>query len=270
MNGFHSPGLSYRVIRGRIAQLRTLVALLGVTFMLIAQSHATPITLAFDAIVGPPRQGVDGFVPPSLGVSLQPGDIISGRFTFEPIDAPPDSRETNVVESFPFEINIKSATLKSTQFGIAASNNIHVDVDCVLGDDSCATDYDSITFGCSFQGGDTVCTPNTIAPGDATNWASVISLYAETSALNGADVPSALAVWQQFVPRQGGITVSMDDATAHKFYGFSAQVTSFRQTPEPSAFASVVVTLLSLAVRQVFSLYRKVSQSGAARVFSSS
>src|SRR5262245_9170970 len=89
------------------------------------RASATPITLGFVAVVGPPRQGADGFVPPSLGVSLQPGDLVSGKFTFEPVDAPPESHKTSVVESFPFVVNIKSATLTSTQFGIVASDNLH-------------------------------------------------------------------------------------------------------------------------------------------------
>jgi hypothetical protein len=50
--------------------------------------HAAPVTLQFEAIVGPPRQGADGAVPPSWNISLQPGDTISGTFTFEPHDAP--------------------------------------------------------------------------------------------------------------------------------------------------------------------------------------
>ncbi len=223
--------------------------------MITSLSLATPITLAFDAIVGPPRQGVDGFLPPSLGVSLQPGDTVNGRFTFEPVDAPSSSRETNAVEAFPFAINIKSAMLVSMQFRIATSNNIHVAVDCI--NDSCLQDYDGIVFGCAFNGGGTVCAPNTISSTDPTIWASVISLQSNTSALDGADIPVDLASWQRFLP-DGGITVSMYDGVTHNFYGFIGTVTTFRQTPEPGAFTIMIVTLLSLAARQVFNSYCRV------------
>jgi hypothetical protein len=238
INRFKSTQVSLRIFGGRFARLGALVALVSVTCTMATQSYATPITLVFNAVVGPPWQGVDGFVPPSLSVSLQPGDSISGRFTFEPIDAPSSIHETKVTESFPFVINIKSASLASSQFYIKSRDNVHTDADTTTGDGS--LNFDSIEVGCSFSGGGTVCSPNSISPADPTIWASAVSPLGNVAILDGADIPSDPGIWNQFVPTQA-FSMTFYDPASKRYYGFIATVESFRAVPEPSTFFSFVL-----------------------------
>lgn len=247
MNGFYLLRASIRMATGHISHFAASFLMIGA---LATSSLATPITFAFDAVVGPPRQGVDGFVPPSPGVSLQPGDTVSGSFTFEPVSAPSGVFETKAVESFPFAINIKSQTLVSSHFSIDALDNVHAVGDS-MGDG--ILDYDSIVFGCSFNGGGTVCSPSSVSPSDSTIWASTIALHGDTSVLDGPDIPSNPATWRRPAPSSTMI-LSLDDEVHSKFYGFSADVISFRQVPEPSThrllLSLAAAVLLQRAVRR--------------------
>jgi hypothetical protein len=201
-------------------------ALLVVTtsFLSPSTSRATPIKLAFDAVVGPPRQGVEGFVPPSLGVSLAPGDTVSGSFTFEPVDVASNVNQTTVIEPLRFNIHIGFQTLTSSMYYIGVSDNSHPsDVD----------PYDGIEFGCSFPGGTAACAPNQVAPADPTYWASILNLYGSTTVLSGADIPSDPQTWQEF--NDNFMVVTFFDPVQSRYFGFQATPQGFRQIPEPNA-----------------------------------
>jgi hypothetical protein len=193
-------------------------------------SQAAPITLTFDAVVGPPRQGVEGRIPPDWGISLQQGDIISGKFTFEPVDAGSGVSETRIVQPFDFSIQIKSRTLTTSQYEVQVLNDS-------ISDDA-PDPADVIRVGCSYFGGGSACIPATVSPNDPIEWAFGIAMSGDSTVLDGADLPANPSVWQQ-MPAE--ILISLRDRNAGQFYGLLAAVESIRFVPEPISLSFVVV-----------------------------
>jgi hypothetical protein len=196
---------------------------------------AAPITFRFDAIVGPPRQGVDGRVPPNWGISLQEGDNVSGVFTFEPIDVAPNISETTIVQPFDFSIQIDSRILRTSKYDVQVSNDS-------VSDES-PEPTDEISLGCSYFGGGVTCDPANISPHDPREWAFGIATFGHSTLLDGADLPANPSVWQQM---SGEILVSIRDRNADQFYGFLATLTSIREIPEPNSswFFAIGTTFL--------------------------
>jgi hypothetical protein len=186
---------------------------------------AAPITVHFTAIVDRPRQGVSAPVPPSWNIDLQQGDTISGFFTLEPFDAPPNAYEVYRVEQSNLTLQIKSQTVITSQFHARATND-------VTGDDI-EIPYDSINVGCSFD----ECRPATVPHTSLLDWAVGIYAYGPTSVLDGPDIPANPNVWQQFDFNE--ILVSFSNRQ-NQFYGFLAKV-NFIAVPEPQTAVLVVL-----------------------------
>jgi hypothetical protein len=226
----------YATQRHVVWQLAISIGVFGAWCVANRNALATPITLAFDAIVGQLPQGADALVPPRLNVSLKPGDLVTGAFTFEPVDAPSNAFETTVVEPFQFVVNVKSQSLVSSQFGIDASNDVR---------SSDEDPYDSIILGCTFGGNGTVCAPRAISLIDPTLWTSTISLYGATSVLDGPDIPTNPHTWALLLP--GGLDATFFDPATTRYYGFTAAVQSFRAVPEPATITLVLIAGLVLS-----------------------
>jgi hypothetical protein len=215
---------TYATKRHVVWHLATFIAVFGVGCLENRTAIATPITLAFDAIVGPPRQGFDALVPPDWSISLLPGDKISGTFTFNPIDAPSNVHQTSAVESLPFKIQIKSKSLASSVYSIdVADNSNPIDSN---------GPYDNIMLACWIPGGGTVCAPSTVPSLEGLQWGATITLYGSPSVLDGADIPAGANTWKQLA-WDNTMLVSMIDFADLKSYGFLATVQSFRAVPEP-------------------------------------
>jgi hypothetical protein len=200
------------------AVLLCCAALLAIVSVLLLSSAslATPITLAFDAVVGPPQEGFDALVPPGLGISLEPGDVVSGRFTFLPVDAPSSALETNAVSHFPFIVNVKSAMLTATDFSVDVINDAH------------ATDMDPIDRIDSI----TVDATAVYAPNVA-RWSSSFNLVGAASVLDGPDIPADASLWSAFLPSESfGVTFS--ESATNRYFGFIATINNFRAVPEPT------------------------------------
>jgi hypothetical protein len=194
--------------------------------------HAAPVTLQFDAVVGPPRQGTIGALPPGWNTSLQQGDTVSGSFTFEPIDAPANSSKTDTVAPFGFSFQIKSRTLTTSQFSVEVGNDVFaIDADAP---------YDHISLGCTPSGFRVACIPANVAPEEEMKWAFSIALYGKASVLDGADVPGDPLTWQQFVGDNTMLVSYMDPALGWS-YGFLATVRNFRVVPEPNTCVSLAL-----------------------------
>jgi hypothetical protein len=228
------------------------IAAFAVLFSTAAPSHATPITLAFDAVVGPPRQGTNDFVPPDWGFSLHQGDMVSGTFTFDPIDVPSNVHQAPSVEQFEFTIHIKSRTLATSQYSIDVADNSNP-IDS-------GGPFDSILFGCSLLGGGTVCAPSAVPSTEPLQWAAIIALYGRPSILDGADIPAAANSWQQLA-LDNTMLVSMNDQTNFRFYGFSATIESFRAVPEPSALSLASIAIVPACVTARRRTRRKKSRA---------
>jgi hypothetical protein len=186
--------------------------------------------LQFEAVVGPPRQGVDARVPPNWNISLVEGDIVTGTFTFEPVDAPPNISETILVEPFDFSIHVKTRTLTTSQYDVQVLND-------AVSDDA-PQPADEIRLGCSYFGGGVTCDPANVSPNDPIEWAFGVAMSGDSDVLNGADLPANASVWQQL---SAEILVSLRDRNANRFYGFLATIESIQQAPEPISLCLLVV-----------------------------
>jgi hypothetical protein len=249
------------MIGGRCAQLCSFLALLTAWCTMAAQLQATPITLAFDAIVGPPRQGTNALLPPDWGVTLVQGDTISGELTFDPLDAPSNVHQTSVVEKFQLTVQIKTRTLTTSQYSIEVDDNSNpIDSN---------GPFDSILIKCSLPGGGTVCAPSVVQSTEPLQLAAIIALYAGPSVLDGADIPADVDTWQQFT-WDNTMLVSLNDQVNFRFYGFLATIQSFRGVPEPSARLELILGAVLLFInRRTLKSYFRVSSSGDHHVLSS-
>jgi hypothetical protein len=197
--------------------------------------QAAPVTMRFDATVGPPRQGVNGTLPPSWNTSLQQGDTVSGTFKFEPFDAASNSYTTALVQPFDFSIQIKSRTLTTSQYGIEVFNDVMAD--------DVPMPYDSIHFGCSFFGGGVVCAPPTTSADESIEWAFGIAAFGDSMLLDGADIPADPIVWQRFVS-DNTMLVTFNDSVEGFAYGFLATIDSMQAVPEPGMCLSFFVGII--------------------------
>lgn len=194
---------------------------------------SAPVTLSFDAVVEPPRQGAFGNVPPQWGI-LVTGDTISGTLTFDPLDVASSVATSTIVENHLLSVQIKNHSMLSSAFEIQSVNNWH-------GIDS--PDYDSIQFGCNL----TACNPATVQGTDGLLAAIEASLYGSTSVLDGADIPADLTQWQQL---SGEIIVDMQNNT--DYYGFLASITSFNlvAAPEPTSAALFAIVAMIFGMKR--------------------
>lgn len=215
--------------------LTALIGLFGAWAAANRNALATPIALSYDAIVGPPRQGFDALIPPDWNISLQPGEKITGTFTFDPLDVLSTVHETSSIEPLPFEIHIKSKTLASSVYRIAVADNSNpIDSD---------GPFDNITFGCTLPGGGTVCTSSAVASSEPLQWAATLTLYGNSSVLDGADIPPGTNTWQQLASYNVMLVSLIGTTTLHS-YGFLATIQSFQAVPEPTS----LVLLLPIVV----------------------
>ena len=218
---------------------------LFVTWLLLAVSlsttlaEAAPVTLQFEATVGPPRQGVLGTVPPDWNMSLQQGDAISGTFTFEPFDAASSVSATTLAQPFEFSLRIKTHTLTTAQYGIEVFNDR-------ISDDA-PDPTDIINTGCSFLGGGTECAPATVSPGDPVEWSFGIAMFGGATVLDGADIPSNPLTWQQLVSDNTTL-VSFRHPVTGWSYGFLATIDSIHDVPEPSSSVQIVLCAIIVFV----------------------
>jgi hypothetical protein len=208
-----------------------LVLLAAVLCVSRAILHAAPITLRFEATVGPPRQGFDGFLPPGWNISLQEGDTISGTFTFEPFDAAPNTSKTMLVQPFDFSFHIRDRTLTTSQYGIAVFNNSM--------SDEVPEPRDRISLGCSAGVNTPSCIPAIVAAPEPLDWTFLLNLEGDSSVLDGADIPADALVWQQLI-FSDSMGLTFIDNSAHRSYGFTATPTIFEAIPEPGNFLSLL------------------------------
>lgn len=240
MNGF-SRSLQSWLRRAARLHARLVTPVLVATLACLAAANvlsAAPVSLQFAALVGPPQQGDNGPLPPlppNWNTSLFPGDIISGTFTIEPLDAESNVNHTAEVQPFDFSIHINGRTLNTSQYGIEVYNN--------QTSDDAPEPADRVYMGCPLLLNQASCVPETVAPDDPIKWSFQLALLADSSALDGADIPTDPLVWQRF--KLGSIVVSFNDYDARRFYSFSATPKSFEAVPEPSTLILVLVSTLS-------------------------
>jgi hypothetical protein len=235
----------YRHLKPTCALVRRsfgLLATSSVTCLLSLSSaflYAAPVTLQFDAIVGPPRQGADAPLPPGWNISLQQGDSISGMFTFEPFDAASNISKTLLVQPFDFSIQIKNRTITTSQYGIEVFNDIF--------SDELGQQRDRISLGCSAGLSSPSCIPPTVSDTNPLNWTFFLGFEGNSSALDGADISSDPSAWRQLLyPESFGVTFT--DNMALRTYGFVASPATLEAMPEPISYVQLLIGTFFLVI----------------------
>jgi hypothetical protein len=233
--------------RTRLKRIRLMRALflIGLCCSSYATTSAAPVTLQFEATVGPPRQGFDGMVPPSWNVVLSQGDTISGTFEFEPLDVPATIARTALVEPHNFTVQIKSQQISTSQYGIEVDNDIFSDEQGFT---------DRILLGCSSNVAGAECMPSTVST-ESLAWSFQLSLSGNSMLLNGADVPADPSVWQQLIFDES-FGVTFLDNNAGRSYGFIASPQSIEAVPELYGCAHIIIGISILYCRIRFPYHR--------------
>jgi hypothetical protein len=201
--------------------------------------EAAPITMRFDAVVGPPRQGT---FPIELPFSFAEGDRITGSMTFEPLDVPSEIAQTNVIQVLPFRCHIATVTLESPAYQIRVEDNVVSDDGPIPGDE--------ILVQCLGRG--TPCITNPIQNAPQAEWSFSWMFRSDEQVLHGADIPENLETWNRFLPST--LLVSFQDRTTGRGAGFQATVNTFKTIPEPSTWNLIVFAVLCypFVIRCVF------------------
>jgi hypothetical protein len=210
------------LIGANAALLRTIPTVISFAVCLCAYcavSHAAPITLRFEAVVGPPRQGT---FPIQLPFSFAEGDRISGRFTFEPLDVPSEISQTSSNQGFPIRFEIDQVVLQSAHYEIHVEDNL-------VSDDG-PIPRDQILLQCLGSG--TPCVPEPIEQASHVQWSFSWTFSGHGGVLHGADIPGNVETWNQFLPNT--ILLSFQDRTTGRGTGFQAEVGNVAIVPEPS------------------------------------
>jgi hypothetical protein len=107
MNPFQVSKLFAPPTSGRPVRFLALLISALISSIVVSDLDATPVTMAFDAVVALPPTINGGYIPQGLDPPPQIGDAVSGSFTFEPYDAPSGASETaqDFVSSFVVRIN---------------------------------------------------------------------------------------------------------------------------------------------------------------------
>jgi len=236
MRGRRMPGVRGLAIEGVLVLMIATCASLSL--------KAAPVTFAFEAEV----IRVDEKLPADLPFSVETGDILTGRFTFEPVDAEPDilgtppnlvldgPSSTDTVQEFNFSITIDSTVVSTSSYALQARDN------------SPAIDApfftDNISLSCSSVGSNS-CQPGTVPDAENIIWFFRLSIGADGSSLAGADISADPEVWSQFA---GQISLTFQDKGIADVLSLSAQINNFTVVPEPSAqclFLPVIVALFA-------------------------
>jgi hypothetical protein len=240
MTDFYFDRKSSCALAKHYVRLLYAISVIGVVCASRATINAAPVTLAFEAIVGPPRQSFDGLVPPEWNILLEEGDTISGSFTFDPFDANSDITNTTRLQPFNFSIHIKNRTITTSQYGIEVLNNVF--------SDELGRHTDRISVGCSAGASTPSCIPMVLSTPSQLNWTFLLGLDGESSILDGADISSDPFTWRQLIyPESFGVTFV--DNIARQSFGFIASPITFEAVPEPiSCFEVIIGTLFLLIV----------------------
>jgi hypothetical protein len=182
-----------------------------------SRMQAAPVTLQFTAHVGGVLQTADGFLPPTWPSAIQQGSLVSGSFTFEPVDVASSVKRTDVESLFDFSITVGSRTLLTSRFGISVRDDDPTELDPEF--------VDSISVGRSTYLPDE-------SGGDPLGWASVRSFYGDAAVLNGADIPADPEPWRRLL-LDDSLSVFLIDPSVQGSYGFFATLQTLELIPEP-------------------------------------
>lgn len=191
--------------------------------------EAQPVTYKFDAAITSVASGV----PFDSGITFAVGDMISGRFTFEP-NTGVGGMNLDTVQPYAFVLEVDGTNLFSPTFEIRAVNNGSLD------DVPGVSEIDSLVVG---AGGLSSMNP-AVGINPATSGFRM-TLFGPATAFGGASIPGDIDVWNSFdIWRDISVTFRNANGGA---VGFQATVGSFQLVPEPTTlFYISFITILFL------------------------
>jgi hypothetical protein len=199
-------------------------------------AFAGPITFRFDATV----KTVLSSNPIDLPFSIQPSDVISGRFTFDPGTAVSiGDNAVEGVQSLGLTFTIDGVAFGSTTYRIQAFNNTPISDDVIEGP------IDTVNIQCSSIAG-YACSPTFIEmPGvDPFTIGVRLSLLGPISILDLAHISADPAKWNSF-QFERHLRLTFNDLNDGSML-VGAQVGEFLAVPEPSDALLVLVAVVCL------------------------
>src|SRR5688572_4804849 len=106
------PLILVRARRFQVWGCLALAVLVAVLYVTSCTSHAAPVTFRFEAEITDVAAGI----PFELPLSFAEGDVVHGRFSFEPQVAPAGSHRLESLQSLRFELNINGKVLGSDTY----------------------------------------------------------------------------------------------------------------------------------------------------------
>lgn len=214
-------------MRVRILSRTGVLAVLA--YAVLASSHSTtnaaPVTLGFEAEV----IDVDVLAPADLPFTVENGDVLTGRFTFEPVDADPGGgmTSTDTVQEFTFSVVIDSTVVSTSTYALQVRDNSGAD-------DDPTSFSDHIDLGCASNLLSS-CEPGTVTGADSSiTWGFILPLTADDSVLDGADISADPNVWNQFTgPFTGFISIGFSEQGGSGVLRINAHIGIFTVVPEP-------------------------------------
>jgi hypothetical protein len=190
--------------------------------------QAAPITFRFDAeIINVPVGN-----PFDLPLTYQVGDVIHGRFTFEPALALPIGDNAIAADqNFALEFEINGTLVSSSGFRIEVFN------DTAFTDSEFPEQIDVMSIGCN----EASCIPNLLSlpEGEPFRVRSRMQLVGSSSILSTPEISADPATWNLFTLERR-LILGFDDIGPGSM-GLDAIVGPIVLVPEPSSLVHVVV-----------------------------
>lgn len=199
---------------------------------------AEPVTLRFDAEIGPRRPDSE---PIELPFSFAEGDKLIGKFRFDPVDVPPETQAIEAAQPYEIEFTIDGFTFGTTGYLIAVGDD-------VVGDDI-PVSFDDIRVRCSVGGPD-VCGERLLAGPGSPEFFFSFRISGDVGVLEGADIPGDAAVWNNF-DNQTSLSLAFQDQTTKEIDGLRAFNLTFTNVPEPATVWLLVLPLTLLLLRDI-------------------
>lgn len=193
--------------------------------------QAAPITFTFEATINSVYVGI----PFNLGIDYQVGDVVAGKFAFDPLEGD-GSTAVRVLQPHDFLLNVNGAVFATPSFEIESVNDA-----LLIAEYSPASVVDILAAG---GAGLSAANPADFPNLSLTQSSFLMRLDGPESALPIASVPANASDWNSFnLSRQ--MIVSFRDGNGGAI-GFQATVGDFVVLPEPSSLLGSLLGILIL------------------------
>lgn len=203
---------------------------------------AAPVTLRFNATIGPPNVGDN---PINLPFSFAEGDLVEARLTCEPINVPSNVQLTTSNQQFSVEFQINGFSFGSSRYNLIAVDNTSITTEP---GDIDPPPQDGVALNCD-MGGENTCEPKSIDGAGSAEFEFFLRLVGNEGVIDGADIPGDPAIWNSFVTERM-LRINFREPETTEFYEINATVNLFASVPEPGCIMSSAGALLLGACRR--------------------